>query len=277
MSIGGFIGALGDAFGGYAQAQAGEERRKQIADELKFKYANLNEGIADRQARGTEAIAGRKAIADENAASRLATRQLSVDERTFQANLQAKTAASQQAISDAYNQGRLTEAQARLAYEKLRDDANRVSAERRARISAGSRNSQSSAGIRLLQLQQRAAATGMSQAEREANDLVARNFGVEPQNPGAFDPAVQNTPALVEQYYGQLRKYAPLDKILKKRQTYSDQHARLSESLQQQMAGMLGNPPIPDEQENDMTGSSGSPPDAMDPDFIKSLTKRPYP
>lgn len=271
MSISGFMGALGDAFGGYAQAQQADERKRQMADELRFKYANLDEGIADRQARGREAIAGRQAIADENSKTRTSNAQVRADERKYEADIRASDLATQRAIAQ-YN---ATAGANKIVQVRRNAGGNDVGITAAGNtVDLGFRSPapatrggdpQLSANIKLLQLQQKAAAMGMSQAEKEANDYVARSGGVAPQDPGAFDPVKHGTDP--KSYYAQRSKYLPLGKILSKHQTYSQQHADLTEKLQRAMAGMLSDPQSVVSQDD----STGAMPYSLDsdPDYPK--------
>jgi hypothetical protein len=152
MSISGFMGALGDAFGGYAQAQQADERKRQMADELKFKYANLDEGIADRQARATEADATRRYMSQENNTSRVEARKLSTEERFSAAKLAAWTAGENRKIADAYNQGRLTADAARLAQQAVENEANRKSREKITGMQANAMSGRSGNSLNVARL-----------------------------------------------------------------------------------------------------------------------------
>lgn len=271
MSISGFMGALGDAFGGYAQAQQADERKRQMADELKFKYANLDEGIADRQARGREAIAGRQSIADENSKTRTSNAQVRADERKYEADIRAADLASQRTIAQ-YN---ATAGANKIVQVRRNAGGNDVGITAAGNtVDLGFRSPapatrggdpQLSANIKLLQLQQKAAVMGMSQAEKEANNYVARSGGIAPKDPGEFDPVKHG--ADPKAYYAQRSKYLPLDRILSKHQTYSKQHADLTERLQQAMAGMLSDPQSVVSQDD----STGAMPYSLDsdPDYLK--------
>ena len=274
MSISGFMGALGDAFGGYAQAQQADERKRQMADELKFKYANLDEGIADRQMRGREAIAGRQAIADENSKARTYNAQVRADERKYEADIRASDLATQRAI----NQYNATAGANKIVQVRRNENGNDIgitaSGETKdlgfkspAPVARGG-NPQASLELKTLAQQQRAAASGVAQKRAEINDFLRRSGytdGKLPTDPGAY---AGNKAGEGIAYHKAAQDWFSFSKLAKQHDDYVNQHKAVSDRLQAarsgQMVNMMTQPPTQAEDSSGVVPDASGTPSAYD-------------